>query len=444
MAAVAVLTGCDKCEAEKAPEKETGAIEAATAADTAKAIESEIVAVPENFKDTDIAASVNDHKITWKELNDKVAGVMKAAAERQPIPEEQLPFARDYFRKQILGQYIAITMFTDEAKRLNITVSDETRAESIKKINEAIAAREPGKTIEQIFEEYPLGAEAARKDFEDQLMIEELFKKEVTSKIEITDDEVKQVVEEATVKAEEANKKFADAEKLLADGTSFEEVVKDFSVVPNEVKLPKEQIKLRDPVMAEALEKLEPGKVSEKIQTRDGAARVKLIKTVPALDKAAAKAKIEEIREKLNQGADFAALATEFSACSSASKGGALGTFGHGQMVEEFDKAAFEQEVGVVGPIVETKFGYHIIKVTEKNKGATPAEDTVAASHILVMEAAESVDFYLLLVPAPPVPEADAVRKQLMEQKSAPATQAFRDELMKRTTITCIYPELTK
>jgi peptidylprolyl isomerase/peptidyl-prolyl cis-trans isomerase D len=83
-------------------------------------------------------------------------------------------------------------------------------------------------------------------------------------------------------------------------------------------------------------------------------------------DKAAAKAKIEEINAELKSGEDFAELAKKYSQDGSAQNGGDLGFFKKGQMVKEFEEAAFKaKENEVVGP-VETMFGYHLIKVAEK------------------------------------------------------------------------------
>ncbi|MFA5332847.1 MAG: peptidylprolyl isomerase [Methanoregula sp.] len=72
------------------------------------------------------------------------------------------------------------------------------------------------------------------------------------------------------------------------------------------------------------------------------------------------------IMKRLNDGEDFAAVAKRFSGCPSGKSGGDLGWFGKGMMVPEFEKAAFENEVGkLIGPI-KTQFGWHIIKVTGK------------------------------------------------------------------------------
>jgi peptidyl-prolyl cis-trans isomerase C len=92
--------------------------------------------------------------------------------------------------------------------------------------------------------------------------------------------------------------------------------------------------------------------------------------------KAEAKKKIEGILKKVKDGGDFAALAKENSDCPSAANGGDLGMFGRGQMVKEFEDTAFAMKPGDVSGIVETQFGYHIIKVTDKKEaGKIPFEE---------------------------------------------------------------------
>jgi parvulin-like peptidyl-prolyl isomerase len=97
--------------------------------------------------------------------------------------------------------------------------------------------------------------------------------------------------------------------------------------------------------------------------------------------KAAEEAKLEEIRDiqdQLNQGADFAELASQYSDCPSSERGGDMGFFSRGMMVKPFEDAAFELSVGEVSDIVRTDFGYHLIKVEEKN-----SDDEIRARHIL-------------------------------------------------------------
>jgi parvulin-like peptidyl-prolyl isomerase len=77
-----------------------------------------------------------------------------------------------------------------------------------------------------------------------------------------------------------------------------------------------------------------------------------------------AQSEIAGIAAELEGGADFAALARENSDCGSAQAGGDLGAFGRGQMVKAFEDAAFALNVGETSAIVETPFGYHIIRRT--------------------------------------------------------------------------------
>ena len=91
----------------------------------------------------------------------------------------------------------------------------------------------------------------------------------------------------------------------------------------------------------------------------------------------AAKTKAEDILKKLRAGGDFAELAKKESQDpGSAAKGGDLGWFRRGAMVPEFDKAAFSQPVGKIGDLVQSNFGFHIIKVEDKHAaGVKPLND---------------------------------------------------------------------
>ena len=92
----------------------------------------------------------------------------------------------------------------------------------------------------------------------------------------------------------------------------------------------------------------------------------------------AALAKITEIREELLAGEKtFADAASEHSSCPSSERGGDLGQFARGQMVPAFEEAAFTQPIGVVGEVVETDFGYHLILVEERTEAAEQSFDDV-------------------------------------------------------------------
>jgi len=92
------------------------------------------------------------------------------------------------------------------------------------------------------------------------------------------------------------------------------------------------------------------------------------LKTAAELENA--KQKIEEVKKEIDNGADFAETARKYSTCPSAENGGDIGFFQrNGSLVEEFAEAAFLMEVGEISEPVKTQFGYHIIKVTDKEEG---------------------------------------------------------------------------
>lgn len=100
---------------------------------------------------------------------------------------------------------------------------------------------------------------------------------------------------------------------------------------------------------------------------------------------AQAKAKAQDVLNKINAGGDFAALAKQFSQDTTAANGGDLGFFGKGAMVKEFETAAFALEPGKTSGLVKTQYGYHIIKTVEFNEDKSQAR----ASHILI----KTIDF---------------------------------------------------
>jgi len=102
-------------------------------------------------------------------------------------------------------------------------------------------------------------------------------------------------------------------------------------------------------------------------------------------EKKAAREKVEKLLKELKGGADFAALAKANSTCPSSQQGGDLGFFGKGQMVPAFEQAAYALKPGEISDVVETQFGYHIIKLTEKK----------AADKVDFKEAQPRIDEYL-------------------------------------------------
>jgi parvulin-like peptidyl-prolyl isomerase len=143
--------------------------------------------------------------------------------------------------------------------------------------------------------------------------------------------------------------------------------------------------------------------------------------------------KIDAIHKELTAGADFAALARKSSECPSAKDGGDLGEFERGKMVKEFDAAAFAQKVGAIGDVIDTRFGFHIIKVSAHTKAkaataTTPAvPETVRASHILIKT---------------PSMSGREIQNEVMRRKYAKGVEDYYKTLREKVKVECMFTDL--
>ena len=268
-----------------------------------------------------VVVEIGDAKLMSADLEADVAKFIEAR--KGQIPPEQLEPAKQYLTQQFKQQFITKTLLMREAAKKGFTVTD---ADVTARVNDIIKASQgrPGAptSLDDLLAGHPLGAERARAEFKDSVLINKFVEQEIVSKVTVDQEEVKrqytQIVSNLTERAKAAKPEQVRASHILV--------------------------------------KTDDAKTSEAAK-----------KEIDALHAKLKDLKGDELSKK------FAELAKEKSDCPSKEKGGDLGAFGHGQMVPEFDKAAFEQEIGKLYAPVKTSFGWHLILVTGKIPAKTPS-----------------------------------------------------------------------
>jgi len=191
----------------------------------------------------------------------------------------------------------------------------------------------------------PEAIKAELDNFKKQFETEAAFKKQIAAMNYTVDAITSQIKQSKTIQM------FIEEKVMSTVSISDEETKAYFDSHPDEFKMP-ERIRA-----SHILLKVDP-KATD-------ASKAETLK------------KIEEIKSKLDNGEDFAKLAEENSDCPSSAKGGDLGFFSRGQMVKPFEETAFALKPGEVSGVVETQFGYHIIKTQEKKIATTLSYDDI-------------------------------------------------------------------
>ncbi|MBL9153074.1 MAG: peptidylprolyl isomerase [Verrucomicrobiales bacterium] len=233
--------------------------------------------------------------------------VARFARQFQQMPPEQQQMLQPQLEERIMSELISKTLLLNAANKDGYKASTEDVDKSLKEI----AANLPeGATIEQFATSAGMTVDKVRQQIGDDMKIRQLIDKVTGEVAKPEDAEVKKYFDEHP-------DEFKQAEAVHAS-----HILVSTQGITDEAELAKK--------------------------------------------KAAAEGLRAQLIEK--KGENFADLAKAHSDCPSKAQGGDLGEFGRGQMVPEFEKAAFAQEIGAVGEMVQTQFGWHIIKVTEKKE----------------------------------------------------------------------------
>lgn len=193
--------------------------------------------------------------------------------------------------------------------------------------------------------------------------------------------------ENIAANAEKVSKEIKTIKDKFPSQEEFEKVIAEMGISETEIKSQIERnLAIRQLIDTQVIDKItvseadtrayydnNPNLFRKPEQIKASHILIKVESDATDLQKAQARIEIAKIQQKLKDGQDFATLAREHSQGPSAKNGGDLGYFGRGQMVKPFADAAFALKPGQVSEIVETQFGYHLIKVVDKQPESTMA-----------------------------------------------------------------------
>lgn len=264
-----------------------------------------------------VAVTVNGRPIMESDVEALFKSVVAAQTGGRSVPEPVLERAREQLRPSLLNALIDDELLDEEAEQAEITVTDEALT----------------KEMEMRLRGHLLRNGLAREDFEEQ--VQKQMNK--TLKDFVAEQAADPNFKRAMVQGKLLEKRF-----------------------PDEVKVSGEEVK-------ERYEKDREDVYSRPAMVRASHILIAADETVVGEERKNALRKAETVlKEAREPGADFAELAEQHSSCPSKTRGGDLGFFPRdGAMVEPFAEAAFALKPGEISGVVETPFGYHVIKVTD-------------------------------------------------------------------------------
>jgi peptidyl-prolyl cis-trans isomerase D len=334
----------------------------------------------------EVVARVHGQDITRREL-ERTTEVLQRRYEEMFKDRFSAELARSLdLRGRALDQLIEQALIEDEAERLGIMVTDAELVDSITRMPEL---QDNGRFNRERLEVF-LREQRDRGEFEDELRRSILFQRLqslVSDGVQVTDAEVQERYKLDHDRVNLSFVRISAAELAKTGNPTDEELTRHLEANPDRYRVPAKtraryvaykpadfaaQVEIKDGEIAEQYELQKDERFTEPEQVRARHILVKVAGDATDDIKAKARQKADELLAKVKAGEDFAALAKKSSDDpGSAANGGDLGFFPHGQMAPEFEAAAFALEPGEVSDVVESPFGFHIIRVEEKKAAGT-------------------------------------------------------------------------
>lgn len=356
-----------------------------------------------------IVAVVDQTVITEQELENRIHTVTAQFAKQgTELPEESV------LRKQILERLISDTLQLQYAAQTGLKVDDNQLDKTIERIADQnqMSLTEFGEALAKD----GVSMHRFRSDIRNEITLARLREREVDSRVNVSESEIDNYLttqasrnenqdefeishilvrtpeESSTEDIQKARNKVEQALAQLQADTNFAKVSASFSDAPNALEggnLGWKQGSQMPTLFLDALKGMQVGDVSQILRSPNGFhilkltnkrggnsplviqqthARHILIKLSEVMSEKDGKAKMDGIKERLDNGEKFEVLARQFSEDGSASNGGDLGWVNPGDTVPQFEKAMNELKDGQISEPVRSPFGWHIIQVLERRQ----------------------------------------------------------------------------
>lgn len=353
-----------------------------------------------------IMAVVNDEVVTRNELEERVKLAMRQLREQGTPPP-----SRETLERQLLERMVTDRVQLQFAKETGLRVDDTELDRAIGRI--AQENRLTPQQLREVLEKDGIPFAKFREDIRNEIVMTRLREREVDSKIVVTEGEIDNflnlqqrtdandeynlshilvaVPENASPEQIQARRARADAAYAqLKSGADFRQVAAAFSEAPDALQggmMGWRQSSRLPTLFTDALKSLQVGELSPILRSANGFHILKLndkrgggapvivqqtrvrhilVKTNELVSESEARNRLLGLKERLENKADFGALARAHSEDASATKGGDLGWLSPGDTVPEFERAMNALKPGEISAPVQTPFGWHLIQVLER------------------------------------------------------------------------------